>query len=444
MQVNHLLSAILRSPWAIQSETVLGYLPQIAAMLNGERLAVAPAPITPAEDAHVLVAAAGGGRSKTRKYDEAPEGSVAVHQLKGVMMKQDQLGLCTDVPGTASLLRAIQAADRHDNIIAHVLDIDSGGGSVDGTAEFAAGLAGLTKPIVAYSDGMIGSAAVWAAVACPEIILNNETCRIGSIGVMASFQDIKPALEKLGVKFHDLVADGSEDKNSEFFAALGGDYKPYKANVLNPLRAVFHDHVQAALGERLNPKTSEKALKGGMFFASEAKAMGLITAVGSFDFAVQRALALAAGTDAPSEEEDDTQATHSTSTSMFGKNKFPAVAALASLTGAAVTAALVSAANDELEEKGITGASLISQADYDALQASATAAKATTDALAAAGVDSIEALVKQRDDAQAKAAEYGEQPGEVPTSSEKKKSDVVEAGLTPEQAVDALHAKMLS
>ncbi|WP_073285268.1 S49 family peptidase [Hymenobacter psychrotolerans] len=423
------MSAILRSPWAIQSETVFGYLPQIAAMLNGGQPATASAPAAPAEEAFVLFAAAsGGGRSKAKKYDDAPDGAVAVHQLKGVMMKQDQVGLCTDVPGTASLLRAIQAADRHDNVIAHVLDIDSGGGSVDGTAEFAAGLSALNKPIVAYSDGMIGSAAVWAAVACPEIILNNETCRIGSIGVMASFQDIKPALEKLGVKFHDMVADGSEDKNSEFFAALGGDYKPYKANVLNPLRAVFHDHVKSAIGERLNPKTAEKALKGGMFFASEAKEMGLITAVGSFDYAVQRAIALATGTDAEPTEAGATQANHSNSNTMSFLKRFPAVAALAGLTGAAVTASLVDAANEELDAANIKGAGIVSADALAAFEAATTAHNATTAALAAAGVDSIEALVKQRDEAVAKADEYGNQPGEVPTSAAKEKSDVAESG----------------
>ncbi|WP_022821896.1 S49 family peptidase [Hymenobacter norwichensis] len=436
------MSAILRSPWAIQSEAVLGYLPQIAAMLNGERLAVIPEPAAPVEES-VVFAAARGGRSKAKKYDDATEGAVAVHSLKGVMMKQDQIGLCTDVPGTASLLRAMQAADSHDNVIGHLLDIDSGGGAVDGTAEFAAGLAALTKPVVAYSDGMIGSAAVWAAVSCREIILNNETCRIGSIGVMASIQDIKPALEKLGVKFHDMVADGSEDKNSDFFSALAGDYKPYKANVLNPLRAHFHEHVKSALGERLNPKTSEKALKGGMFFASEAKDMGLITAVGPFDFAVQRVFALAEGTDDAPDQGDNTQANHSNSNTMFGKNKFPAVAALAGLAAAALTPALVSAANDELEAQGITGAALISATDFNALDTAATAHKANTEALKAAGVDSIEALVKQRDEAVAKADEYGDQPGALPTGSTKEKSDIEEDGNDPQSLVDALHAKML-
>ncbi|MCA8831952.1 S49 family peptidase [Hymenobacter pini] len=437
------MSAILRSPWAIQSETVLGYLPQIAAMLKGEQPAATTAPAAPAEPGVLFAAAKGGGRSSARKFDDSPDGVVAVHQLKGVMMKQDQIGLCTDVPGTASLLRAMQAADRHDNVVGHLLDIDSGGGAVDGTAEFAAGIAALTKPIVAYTDGLIGSAAVWAAVSCAEIYLNNETCRIGSIGVMASIQDIKPALQKLGVNFHDLVADGSEDKNADFFSVLAGDYEPYKANVLNPLRALFHEHVKASLGEQLNPKTSEKALKGGMFFASEAKEMGLITGIGSFDFAVQRVLDLAAEAPAPADGAAD-QANHSNSTNMSFLKRFPAVAALAGLTGTAVTAGLLDAANAELEAANIQGAGIISTDALAAFEAQATELASIKATLTEAGVDSVAALVTARDEAVAQAAEYGDQPGAVPTSSTKEKSDVEEDGDNPQSVVDSLHEKMLN
>lgn len=195
MRVNHLLSALLQRPFALQHETAMGYLPLVARMLSGETPAAeAPAVPVVAKKRVLYVAGTGlgmavavaGGRQRVKGYDNAPEQSVAVHALKGVMLKQDQIGLCTDVPGTASLGRTLQAADAHENIAAHVLDIDLGGGAVDGTSEFAAILAGLTKPVVAYSDGIIASAAYWAASACGKIVLNNATCAVGSIGVMSS------------------------------------------------------------------------------------------------------------------------------------------------------------------------------------------------------------------------------------------------------------------
>ena len=94
MRVNHLLSAILKGPFAVEHQTVMGYLPRVAQLLNGEGLAEG---ITPTEqpEASVLVALVnpeGVGkanlaaatppvavRRRNKSYDEAQPGSVAVH-----------------------------------------------------------------------------------------------------------------------------------------------------------------------------------------------------------------------------------------------------------------------------------------------------------------------------------------------------------------------------
>ncbi|OUJ68829.1 S49 family peptidase [Hymenobacter crusticola] len=439
MRVNHLLSAILFSPWAISPEVVQGYLPSIAAMLN--RSPYEGVEQEPKIEPVMLGIAgtSGTGRSQVRNYDAAPDGSVAVHTLKGVMMKQDRIGLCSDTPGTASFGRALLAADRHPNIVAHVVDADTGGGAVDGTMELAQIAAGLTKPIVLYSDGMVASAGYWFGAACNEIILNNASCRVGSIGVMASFQDIKPALEKLGVKFHDLVADGSEEKNAEFTAALAGDYKPYKEKVLNPLRVMFHDGVRASRGDKLSDKSADKVLKGGMYFAEDAKKEGLIDGIGTFDYAVQRALELAtAANDAEPKPASANKATNSSpNTSMSFLKRFPAVAALTGLTGDAVSASLVDAANAELEAAGIKGAGIISSTELDALETSATELATLKADLQAAGVETVADLVTARDEAVKKAEEYGDQPGALGSTSSKEKSDVSESGAADHNKVIA-------
>jgi hypothetical protein len=219
MRVNHLLSALLHRPFAIHPETVMGSLPLVANLLNGtEATAPATPPVAKKRVLYIVgsgsvgavTAAHVAGRQRMKSYD-APEDSVAIHSLKGPMLKQNQLGLCTDVPGTASLGRAMQAADAHENIAAH----------------------------------MIASAAYWAASACSRIVLNNATCAVGSIGVMSSLIDYQPALEKLGVKFHTVRADESNEKNKDYYQLLQGNYKPYTANVLNPLREMFTGSVKA-------------------------------------------------------------------------------------------------------------------------------------------------------------------------------------------------------
>ncbi|MDO7853165.1 hypothetical protein [Hymenobacter convexus] len=98
-------------------------------------------------------------------------------------------------------------------------------------------------------------------------------------------------------------------------------------------------------------------------------------------------------------------------------------AAMTALVGKeTVSAEEAVAANEELTEAGIKGAQLINEASFNELtekagrvdvaeKAAADAAKATTDALAAAGAESIEALVAQRDGYKVKADKFDKQPG---------------------------------
>lgn len=436
----------------MQHQAVLGYLPQVARLMRGEghQLEVPAARrkvrATMIAELPQPGAATVAGRKKVKGYDDVPEGSVALHTLKGVMMKDDQYGLCQDVPGTASLGRALQAADAHENVVAHVLLIDSGGGSVDGTAEFGAILKGLTKPVVAYSDGMIASAAYWAASACTKIVLNNATCAVGSIGVMCSVADYKPMLEELGVKFHDLRADDSDEKNEDFYQLLAGNYKPYTANVLNPLRDMFASTVKANRPQ-LATKEGEKLLHGGMYFADPAVAQGLADEIGSFSRAVELALELAeAGDPSTAGGAGGNSATTSNNLNMslFAKNKFPAVAALAGLTGTALTADLVTAANTELEAAGITGAALITEAAHEQLETDATAWNAAHTALEAAGATDVAALAADRDKWKADAEKFGSQAGVLPTNAAKLDGDVTEeGGNDSDKLVAELHEKML-
>jgi hypothetical protein len=182
-----------------------------------------------------------------------------------------------------------------------------------------------------------------------------------------------------------------------------------------------------------------------MYFAKEAVADGLADEVGSFSRAVELAAELAEGGDTSTAgAAGGNSATTSTQPNMFGKNKFPAVAALAGLTGAALTPELVSAANDELEAQGILGAALVSEATHTSLKNDSTAWNAAHTALEAAGATDVAALAADRDSWKEKAEAYGEQPGAMPTSSTKEKPDANEEGGDDNtKLVEELHEKML-
>ncbi|MBJ6109450.1 S49 family peptidase [Hymenobacter sp. BT523] len=418
------------------------YLPMVAQLLTGQfkasdwqvELGVEP---TGAFYAYTPHAAA----LRVMPYanlNEIPANSVAVHTISGVMMEEDS---CFSL-GTRSIGRAIQQADAHENIVAHVGRFNTPGGSTSGLENFAGIIAGTQKPFVGYAQ-MACSAGYWSISGADRVVASGRTAMIGSIGTMISLADFSEYYAKMGIKTHDIRATASTNKNEAFYQAQQGKYDAIRQQLLDPLNEAFMSTVRANREGKLNAKQEKEILSGLVYIGQATIDMGLADELGTFDDAVRIALELA-------EEADDTPIdSPSTSNTMFGKNKFSAVAALAGLQGTAVTAALVSAANDELEEKEITGAALIAKADFDALTAKAdrvdaaeAAAKGYTDALAAAGVKDIAELVAQRDEAREQAKEFGEQPGELPTTASKEGSDITDEG-GDDKGWEAIHNRML-
>jgi hypothetical protein len=87
MRDHNLLATILGGPFAIQHQTVLGYLPRIAVLMRGEGVQV-PGPQGARRVRPTMVATLGqpgattiAGRQRVKGYDEAPARSVAVHSL---------------------------------------------------------------------------------------------------------------------------------------------------------------------------------------------------------------------------------------------------------------------------------------------------------------------------------------------------------------------------
>ena len=56
-------------------------------------------------------------------------------------------------------------ADGNANIIGHILYTNTPGGSAAGVEKFAEFITGLSKPVVAFVDGMACSAGYWLASA---------------------------------------------------------------------------------------------------------------------------------------------------------------------------------------------------------------------------------------------------------------------------------------
>jgi signal peptide peptidase SppA len=220
------------------------------------------------------------------QLSDAPAGSVAVISLSGAVMKYDFCG----APGTQSIMGMIDQVNQHPNIDAIILRIDSPGGAVDGTQALANKIKSSQKPVVAFVDGMMASAAMWFGSAASYRIASSSTDMIGSIGTMASWRDSSQLQKAAGIRIHEVYATASTNKNNEFRAANADtpDYQPMIDNILDPTNEQFMAAIKANI-----KNVNEEVFTGSIYLADKAKEMGLINQIGTMDDAVNKALQLA-------------------------------------------------------------------------------------------------------------------------------------------------------
>lgn len=220
---------------------------------------------------------------------DAVDNGVAVINLKGAVMKYDYCGAA----GTQSMMKALQQANDNPSVSAILLQIDSPGGSVDGTQQFATAIKNSAKPVVAYVNGMMASAAMWIGSAAQQRMASSNTDTIGSIGTMAAWNDWKGYYERVGVKPHQVYATASTHKNLPFREANGlnadgkTNYEPMIKTWLDPTNEEFMNAIQQNL-----PKADNTVLNGAAYIATEAKKKGLIDKIGTFEEAVKTAMKL--------------------------------------------------------------------------------------------------------------------------------------------------------
>jgi signal peptide peptidase SppA len=285
MDIKVLLQAF-NAPWMIHPEQAQYYALIAHRIFAGDTNIAEQAEKQPVEFAYVVNAAG----KKIATIQDAVDNGVAVINLKGAVMKYDYCGAA----GTQSLISAITAANENPAIAAIVLQVDSPGGSVDGTEQMANAVKNSGKPIVAYINGMMCSAAMWIGSAASMRIASSKTDTIGSIGTMASWSDYSGYLEKLGVKQHEVYATNSTHKNLPFREANGkneagsSNYEPLVKTWLDPLNNVF----QETISENL-PDADKSVFNGSAYIATTARQKGLIDKIGTFKDAVNQALKLA-------------------------------------------------------------------------------------------------------------------------------------------------------
>jgi len=197
-------------------------------------------------------------------------------------------GLIADSESTIEQLRKFS---KDDSVKAIVLRINSPGGGVGPSQEIYEEVRKLKgkKVVVASMGALAASGGYYIACAAQKIYANPGTIT-GSIGVIMQFVNVKDLIEKIGLK--GMVV------KSGVFKDIGSpvrDMKPEERELLQGVIDNVHSQFIGAVaeGRKMDREKVAKIADGRIFSGEQAKALGLVDALGNLEDAVAEAGKLA-------------------------------------------------------------------------------------------------------------------------------------------------------
>lgn len=196
---------------------------------------------------------------------------IAVIELRGTLMK-----FCSSFCGgtsTTRARRAIREAVADGRVRGIMLLVDSPGGTVAGTAELADDIseANQKKPVWAYAEDFMASAAYWVSSQCARIGAN-RTALVGSLGTLMGMYDYSAAFKDAGIE--PKVYRTGKRKGAGF---IGTKFTADDDEYFQSLAVECNSHFQTAVGIG-RPRADIEALfaDAGVYIASEAKSKRLV------------------------------------------------------------------------------------------------------------------------------------------------------------------------
>lgn len=256
------LSPDLSGVWAITPEAMTAFVDALAGV---------------AEAGHPA-AAASGDAAAANAAPYVMNGPVAIIPVKGAMSKNGlEFWGIQWLTSMRAIGAAIMQAAADPNVSAIMLDVESPGGTVDGVEELAAAVAAasLAKPVFAYADGLMASAAYWASCAAREIAAS-ATSRVGSIGVVLMHREYSRALDQSGITVNILSA-GHFKTAGNTAQPLSDEMRAYMQSGIDDVYEMFLAAV--AHGRGASREQALAMADGKIFLAGAAQTVGLIDRV---------------------------------------------------------------------------------------------------------------------------------------------------------------------
>jgi signal peptide peptidase SppA len=210
-------------------------------------------------------------------FGETPKpykvGSVGVIPIVGVIGKG--LSPIEKMTGSADLndINAnITAYESDPEVKSIIFHIDSPGGVVGGVEETARKILNLSKPTVAYTDGMMASAAYWLGASADRVVAS-PSADVGSVGVYMAIPDMSGLYKASGINMVVIKSSATPLKAAglEGTSLTDAQIQNYQEQV----DAIYTDFVSSIKVKR--KMVQAEALQGQTMSGKIAATKGLLT-----------------------------------------------------------------------------------------------------------------------------------------------------------------------
>ena len=229
-----------------------------------------------------------GGDDDDDKKPYQMDGAIAIIEIRGPLLKRVSgfLAFLFGVGGMETIGKNFKKAMADPEVKGIMLDCDSPGGSADGTFDLAdivyAGRG--QKPILAFADGRMTSAAAAIGSGADYVVAANEITNMGSIGVYGVHLDYADRAKEMGIKptvFHA----GKYKAIGNQYEHLSTSDKKYIQNIFDYSHTQFINLISRNTGIPVDELDSDLK-EAKIFMGSQAIPVGLAHAVMNRDQAM--------------------------------------------------------------------------------------------------------------------------------------------------------------
>lgn len=225
---------------------------------------------------------------KSTKDRKATVGRAGIVSVNGVIGKRlSDMAKSSGAVDLDDVREDLDACLRDDAIDGILLDINSAGGTTTGVPEFAEYVreSEKRKPIVAYADKLMASAAYWIASPASAIYAA-RSATVGSIGVYAAWMDQSRAMENDGVHM-ELIKTGKYKGMGMPGTSLTPDQRALIQRDVDKVFSWFKGDVLMNRGA-----VPAEAFEGQTMHAEDARAMNLLDGIGDEQAALNELAAI--------------------------------------------------------------------------------------------------------------------------------------------------------